>query len=58
MPRGLIVVLLAALPVTPGPMCGPAEAQCDQGCIVLYGTDGNLALGGNNEDYLVPLTEV
>jgi len=44
--------------VTLGPACGPGETQCDQGCTVLYATDGNLALGGNNEDYLIPLTKV
>ena len=58
MPRELIAVLLAAFTVTLGPACGPGETQCDQGCTVLYATDGNLALGGNNEDYLIPLTKV
>lgn len=58
MPRGLIVLLLAALPVTMGPACAPGETQCDQGCSVMYATDGNLALGGNNEDYLIPRTKV
>jgi hypothetical protein len=29
-----------------------------QGCSVMYATDGELALGGNNEDYVNPLTRV
>ena len=32
--------------------------QSNQGCSVLYATDGELALGGNNEDYINPLTKV
>jgi hypothetical protein len=58
MPRGLIVVLLVALPVVLGPACAPGETQCDQGCSVFYATDGDLALAGNNEDFLIPLTKV
>ncbi len=34
------------------------QLQPNQGCSVLYATDGELALGGNNEDYLNPLTKV
>ena len=30
----------------------------DQGCTVTYTSDGSMALGGNNEDYLNPLTKV
>jgi hypothetical protein len=29
----------------------------DMGCTVVYATDGNLALGGNNEDYGIPTTK-
>ena len=34
------------------------QLQPNQGCSVLYATDGELALGGNNEDYFNPLTKV
>jgi hypothetical protein len=30
----------------------------DAGCTVIYGTDGNIALGGNNEDYPDPETRI
>ena len=30
----------------------------NQGCTVFYGTDGNMVLGGNNEDFINPLTFV
>ena len=30
----------------------------DQGCTVFYGADGNVVLGGNNEDFMNPLTYV
>jgi hypothetical protein len=30
----------------------------DQGCTVFYGADGNAILGGNNEDFINPLTYV
>jgi hypothetical protein len=32
--------------------------QSNQGCSVVYATDGELMLGGNNEDYYNPLTKV
>jgi hypothetical protein len=32
--------------------------QPNQGCSVIYATDGKLMLGGNNEDYFNPLTKV
>ena len=34
-----------------------APMQPDMGCTVMYATDGNLALGGNNEDYGIPTTK-
>jgi hypothetical protein len=37
---------------------GPDPLQPNQGCTVLYATDGELMLGGNNEDYFNPLTKV
>jgi hypothetical protein len=49
----------------PSSTCLPAFAPCppdpprlDQGCSVIYATDGRLMLGGNNEDYVNPLTRV
>ncbi len=30
----------------------------DQGCTVFYGADGSMVLGGNNEDFINPLTYV
>jgi hypothetical protein len=41
-----------------GAFCGADPLQPDQGCTVLYATDGELMLGGNNEDYVNPLTKV
>jgi hypothetical protein len=35
-----------------------APMQPDMGCTVVYATDGEIALGGNNEDYGIPLTRV
>jgi hypothetical protein len=34
------------------------DLQPNQGCSVIYATDGELMLGGNNEDYFNPLTKV
>jgi hypothetical protein len=34
-----------------------APMHPDMGCTVVYATDGNLALGGNNEDYGIPTTK-
>lgn len=34
------------------------QLQPGQGCSVIYATDGELVLAGNNEDYLDPLTKV
>ena len=28
----------------------------DMGCSVIYASDGEVALGGNNEDYQIPIT--
>jgi hypothetical protein len=39
-------------------LCGAEPLQPNQGCTVVYATDGELMLGGNNEDYLNPLTQV
>ena len=41
-----------AAPFTPTPL------QPDQGCSVIYATDGEIMLGGNNEDYYNPRTRV
>ncbi|NIP37403.1 MAG: hypothetical protein GWN18_20775, partial [Thermoplasmata archaeon] len=38
--------------------CTPAALHPDQGCSVIYATDGEIMLGGNNEDYYNPLTKV
>jgi hypothetical protein len=38
--------------------CNSDPVQPDQGCSVIYATDGELMLGGNNEDYYNPLTKV
>jgi hypothetical protein len=38
--------------------CSPDPVQPGQGCSVIYATDGELMLGGNNEDYFNPLTKV
>jgi hypothetical protein len=29
----------------------------DMGCTVIYASDGEIALGGNNEDYIIPFTQ-
>jgi hypothetical protein len=39
-------------------LCGADPLQPDQGCTVLYATDGEWMLGGNNEDWYNPLTKV
>jgi peptide/nickel transport system permease protein len=66
MQRMLLILLLAwiLVPAT-GPACTPEAAlhlsdplQPNQGCTVLYATDSELALGGNNEDYFNPLANV
>jgi len=36
----------------------PDQFEPDQGCSVIYATDGELMLGGNNEDYFNPLTKI
>jgi hypothetical protein len=38
--------------------CKVLEVFPDQGCTVIYASDGGMALGGNNEDYVNPLTKV
>ena len=48
---------LPACPAEEAPYT-PAPLQPDQGCSVIYATDGELMLGGNNEDYYNPLTKV
>lgn len=35
-----------------------SQLQPNQGCSVIYATDGELMLGGNNEEYINPLTKV
>jgi hypothetical protein len=47
----------AAPTAEPAP-CSSDPLQPDQGCSVIYATDGELMLGGNNEDYYNPLTKV
>jgi hypothetical protein len=39
-------------------LCRSDHLQPDQGCTVIYATDGELMLGGNNEDWRNPLTKV
>ncbi len=39
-------------------LSGLAPQQPDMGCTVFYATDGEVALGGNNEDYCIPFTKV
>ena len=38
--------------------CELDRLQPGMGCAVLYATDGEVMLGGNNEDYINPLTKV
>jgi hypothetical protein len=58
--KGIIVLTVLCLVVgceksdTPIPF----TSQPNQGCSVIYATDGALMLGGNNEDYINPLTKV
>ena len=55
----LLVQALVLHPCTPeAAPCNPDPLQPDQGCSVIYATDGELVLGGNNEDYYNPLTKV
>lgn len=62
--RGLLIVWILVVLSLWGmgwPLCAanePAPLQPSQGCSVLYATDGQVMLGGNNEDYLNPLTKV
>jgi hypothetical protein len=60
--RGLIVLLALAgsgqaRVEAEGPP-GPSPLLPDTGCTVFYASDGQLALGGNNEDYVIPFTKV
>ena len=61
--RLLLVVILLALTLA---SCGQRANETDRhnfmppdmGCTVLYAYDGQIALGGNNEDYQNPFTKV
>lgn len=55
-----VLLQVAGLPpcaTDAGPF-GFESIQPNQGCSVVYATDGELMLGGNNEDYVNPLTKV
>ncbi|HEY43759.1 MAG TPA: DUF3471 domain-containing protein [Anaerolineae bacterium] len=55
----ILVLALAFSPAThQRELCDPEVICPDQGCSVIYASDGKLALGGNNEDYINPLTKV
>ena len=70
MPKTLAVLLVAwilaqtsDLPTCATYTAGAARCRSDwpqlnQGCSVIYATDGELMLGGNNEDYSNPLVNV
>jgi len=50
---------LIALVLLVGSGQGVVEAQPpDTGCTVFYATDGQVALGGNNEDFVNPFTKI
>ena len=62
-----LVALLASMITLTGSAKGPVETdgpgsaapmQPDMGCTVVYATDGEVAMGGNNEDYGIPFTEI
>jgi len=50
--------LSACAACTAAAPCSFDPIQPGQGCSVIYATDGELMLGGNNEDYFNPLTKV
>lgn len=61
MGRMLVVLLVAGLVVAGAGQGGVMQGtplQREQGCTVVYASDGTVALGGNNEDYINPRTRV
>jgi hypothetical protein len=61
----VILGLLQTSSILPCEICTPRtqvysleQLRPDQGCSVIYATDGKRMLGGNNEDYIDPLTKV
>lgn len=54
----LLAAWLVQAPAAATWLAGPAADLAPGGCTVVYATDGQQMLGGNNEDYINPLTRV
>jgi hypothetical protein len=56
--RCILGALLALIVLAGSGQAALEPDQPDMGCTVFYATDGQVALGGNNEDFVNPFTKV